>query len=116
MRSRSSVRTARMTMGAAAGGRSATRELRGSGASISGLQVLCRREVARLHRIREELLRIVGPELAHGGIGLHHRVHELAAAALDLADVGGHDGIGGLYWLSFSARVVHGGRGAAILH
>src|ERR1044071_10415451 len=110
MRSRSSLRTARMMMGAPSRSRSSTRKLRGSGASISGLQVLGRREVARVHRIREELLRIVGPELAHGGIGLHHGVHQLAVAALDLADVGGHDRIAVLVELPFAARVAHRAR------
>src|SRR5205814_3951321 len=40
-----------------------------------GLQVLRRREVARVHRVLQELLRLVGPELAHVGIAVDHAVH-----------------------------------------
>src|ERR1700704_3013236 len=52
-----------------------------------GLQVFRRREVARVHRILQELLRLVGPELAHVRIGVDHPVHQPAVLALDLADV-----------------------------
>src|SRR5260221_3868436 len=42
-------------------------------------------------RMLEELVRVVGPELADVGIGLDHGVDELAALLLDLADVDGAD-------------------------
>src|SRR2546425_12829100 len=35
-----------------------------------GLQVFRRREVARVHRALQELLRVVGPELAHVRVGV----------------------------------------------
>src|SRR3954469_13004618 len=40
------------------------------------LQVLRRREVPRVHRVLQELLGLVGPELADVGIGMDHRVHQ----------------------------------------
>src|SRR6266404_4101112 len=52
-----------------------------------GLQVFRRREVARVHRVLQELLRVVGPELAHVRIGVDHAVHQPGVLALDLADV-----------------------------
>ncbi len=47
------------------------------------LEVLRGRVVARIHRVREELLRFVGPELADVRIGVDHRVHQPAFLALD---------------------------------
>src|SRR6266850_2433409 len=52
-----------------------------------GLQVLRRREVARVHWVLQELLRVVGPELAHVGIGVDHAVHQAPVLALHLADI-----------------------------
>src|SRR2546422_8927592 len=52
-----------------------------------GLQVLRRREVARGHRVPQELLRVMRPELAHAGIGVDHAVHQPPALALHLAGV-----------------------------
>src|SRR5713226_5040668 len=52
-----------------------------------GLQIFRRREVARVHRVLQELLRVVGPELAHVGIGVDHAVHQAPVLALHLADV-----------------------------
>src|SRR5690349_19306949 len=53
----------------------------------SRLAVPAGRELPRVHRLLEELLGIVGPELAHGRIGVDHRVLEHAADLLDLPDV-----------------------------
>src|SRR5207247_2882313 len=52
-----------------------------------GLQVLRRREVARVHRVLQELLRVIRPELAHIGIGVDHAVQQASVLALHLADV-----------------------------
>src|SRR5947207_13067273 len=49
-----------------------------------GLQVLRRRKVARVHRVLQELLRVIGPELAHVGIGVDHAVHQPPVLALHL--------------------------------
>src|SRR5262249_29636671 len=38
------------------------------------LEVLCRRVVARIDRVLQEFVLVVGPELADVGIGLDHRV------------------------------------------
>src|SRR5712675_1451363 len=51
------------------------------------LEILRGRPVARVHRILQELLRLVGPELAHVRIGLDDPVHQPSVLALDLADV-----------------------------
>src|SRR6516164_6453672 len=54
----------------------------------SRLDVLSARPgLAIVDRMLEELVRVVGPELADVGIGLDHGVDELAALLLDLADV-----------------------------
>src|SRR5436190_6055221 len=55
--------------------------------AIRLLAVLAWREVARVHRVREEVLRVVDPELADGGDGVDDRVLQTAADALDLTDV-----------------------------
>src|SRR3954467_5509974 len=52
-----------------------------------GFQVLRRRPVARVHRVLQELLRIVGPELADVRIRVDDGVRQAAGPALDLADV-----------------------------
>src|SRR6266478_2674387 len=52
-----------------------------------GLQVFRRREVARVHRVLQELFRVVGPELAHVRVGVDHGVHQPPVLALDLSDV-----------------------------
>src|SRR5262249_59817089 len=81
--------------------RSSTRKLRAS--TVLWFEMPGRWKVPRVHGIGEELLRIVSPELAHGGIGLHHRVHQLSIAALDLADVGRHDPVSVLVELPLAA-------------
>src|SRR2546427_1392059 len=50
------------------------------------LEVLGRRIIARINRVRQECLFLVGPELAHIRIGLDHRVYELAILLLAPAD------------------------------
>src|SRR6185295_3064126 len=45
------------------------------------------RELPRVHRLLEELPGVVGPELAHRGVGLDDRVLKRAPDLLDLADV-----------------------------
>src|ERR1051326_1974342 len=54
------------------------------GGSSSALQ---RRIVPRVHRLREEPLLVVRPELAHLRIGLDRRVDELVALPLAAPDV-----------------------------
>src|SRR4051812_10911716 len=44
-----------------------------------GLQVLRRRPVARINRIFEEFLGLVGPELAHVRVRVNDAVHQPAA-------------------------------------
>src|SRR6266852_5598563 len=51
------------------------------------LEILRGRPVARVHRILQELLRLVGPELAHVRVGVDDAVHEAPVLALDLADI-----------------------------
>src|SRR5581483_11394052 len=53
----------------------------------SRLEVLRRRPVARVHRVLQELVGVVGPELAHVRIGLDHRVDQPPLLARHLADV-----------------------------
>src|ERR1700674_4165042 len=53
----------------------------------SRLQILRGREIARVHRVLQELLRVVDPELAHVGISVDHGVHQAPVLALHLADV-----------------------------
>src|SRR5258708_29489529 len=50
------------------------------------LEILRRREIARIDRLREERLFVVGPELTHIGIGLDHGVRELAVFPFAFAD------------------------------
>src|SRR5215470_13432277 len=57
-----------------------------TGAPWSALQ---RRVVARVHRLSQEPLLVVGPELAHVGVGLDRGVDELIALALAAPDVEG---------------------------
>src|SRR3989442_12045532 len=52
-----------------------------------GLQVLRRREVARVHRVLQELLRLLDPELAHVGVGVDPAFHQASVPALHLSDV-----------------------------
>src|SRR6266576_2051482 len=70
-------------------------------------QVLRRREVARVHRVLQELLRIVGPELAHVGIAVDHAVHQPPVLALHLADVDVADHGAVLVEPGLAARGVH---------
>src|SRR6266446_1980051 len=72
-----------------------------------GLQVLRRREVARVHRVLQELFRAVGPELAHVRIGVDHAVHQPAVLALDLADVDVADHVAVLVEPDLAARGVY---------
>src|SRR5882672_12205749 len=72
-----------------------------------GLQVFRRREVARVHRVLQELLRVVGPELAHVGIGVDHAVHQAPVLALNLADVDVADDVAVLVEPDLAARSVH---------
>src|SRR6266545_6452546 len=51
------------------------------------LEVLRRRVVARIDRVLQELVLFIGPELAHIGIGLDHRVDIAPVLLLDLADI-----------------------------
>src|SRR5262249_33038466 len=51
------------------------------------LEILCRRVVARIDRVLQELVLLVGPELADVGIGLDHLVDVSPILLLDLADV-----------------------------
>src|SRR5262249_44071017 len=51
------------------------------------LEILCRRVVARINRGLQELVLLIGPELADVGIGLDHRVDVSPVLLLDLADV-----------------------------
>src|SRR5262245_10677600 len=57
------------------------------------LEILRRRGVARVDRVLQEVVHVVGPELADVRIGLDHRVDQLAALLLDLADVDVADGV-----------------------
>src|SRR6266508_5542611 len=51
------------------------------------LEVLRRRVVARIDRVLQELVLLIGPELADVGIGLDHRVDVAPVLLLDLAEV-----------------------------
>src|SRR3954453_20961074 len=51
------------------------------------LEILGRRIVARINRVLQELVLLVGPELADVGISLDHSVDVLAVLLFDLADV-----------------------------
>src|SRR6516165_4121546 len=51
------------------------------------LEILGRRVVARIDRILEEFVLLIGPELADVGIGLDYRVDVAPVLLLDLADV-----------------------------
>src|SRR5882672_10782249 len=57
----------------------------------SRLQVLGGRPIARIHRVLQELFRLVGPELAHVRVGMDDAVHEAPVLAFDLADVNAAD-------------------------
>src|SRR6267378_5873542 len=57
----------------------------------SRLQILGGRPIARIHRILQELLRLVGPELAHVRVGMDDAVHEAPVLTFDLADVNAAD-------------------------
>src|SRR4030081_3160150 len=72
-----------------------------------GLQVLRRREVARVHRVLEELLRLVGPEIAHVRTGGDRAVHQPPVLALHLADVDVADDVAVLVEGDRAARGVH---------
>src|SRR5262249_19431767 len=51
------------------------------------LEILCRRGVARIERVLQELLLLLGPEMAGVRIGLDHRVDVSLVLLLDLADI-----------------------------
>src|SRR5712664_4940384 len=46
-------------------------------------QVLRRRPVARVHRVLQELLGLVSPELAHVRVGVDDAIHQPAVLALE---------------------------------
>src|SRR5437016_6098372 len=50
------------------------------------LEVLGRRIITRVNRVRQECLFLVGPELAHIRIGFNYRIDELAILLLTPAD------------------------------
>src|SRR2546425_598957 len=52
-----------------------------------GLDVLRRRPVARIHRVLQELLLVIRPELAHVRIRVDDRIDQASFLALDLADI-----------------------------
>src|SRR3954464_9349290 len=58
-----------------------------AGTTRSLLEILGRRVVARINRVLQELVLLVGPELADVGIGLDDSVDVAAVLLLDLADV-----------------------------
>src|SRR6266851_1982883 len=51
------------------------------------LEILGRRVIARIDRVLEEFVLLVGPELADVGIGLDHRVDVSPVLLLDLAEL-----------------------------
>src|SRR5712664_1680582 len=57
------------------------------------LEILGGRPVARVHRILQELLRFVRPELAHVRVGMDDAVHQASVFALYLADVHAADDV-----------------------
>src|SRR5665213_253912 len=63
-----------------------------------------RREVARVDRLREELLLVVGPELTHVVIGLDRLVDVFAAGLFDTADEEVADHVAEVIELDRSAR------------
>src|SRR5215470_11139426 len=63
-----------------------------------------RREVARVDRLRQEPLLVVGPELADVLVGLDRRVDELAVLALAAADVEVADDVAEMIEVERSAR------------
>src|SRR5882672_10924435 len=67
--------------------RTARTDCRNASRTDSGFQVLRGRPIARIDRIFQKLLRIVGPELAHAGIGEDDRVDQPAFLAFDLANI-----------------------------
>src|SRR5712671_5423766 len=74
------------------------------------------RKIARVDRIRQELLRLVGPELACVRISLRDGIDQLAVAALDLADEERHDRVAVLVEPPLAARVAHHAGIAQRLH
>src|ERR1019366_5955472 len=82
----------------------------------SGFYVLGGRDIARIDWGGEEGLRIERPELADVGVGLHHRIYQLAILALDLADEHGHDRIAVLVDFPIAAGIVHRAGIAQCLH
>src|SRR3954463_1812585 len=75
----------------AAGPRETTSDV-GPPRPATSFQVRCCRDVARILRRGEELLRIVAEELAHARDGFHDRVHQLAVLPLDLPYIDVEDG------------------------
>src|SRR5438477_5908881 len=71
-----------------------------------GFGELERRVVAAVLRSGDELARLIGPELAHFGVGGDGGVHQLAAFALHLADVDVEDRLGVLAEADRSHRAV----------
>src|SRR5215813_14306991 len=78
-----------------------------SGALIFALfEILGRGIVARVDGVRQELLLVIGPELADVWILLDHRVHQILALALALTNDDVADGVAILVELDRSARRV----------
>src|SRR5438105_2653688 len=54
---------------------------------MSRLEIFRGRPLARIDRILQELLRIVGPELAHCRVGVDDRIDQSSLLAFDLANI-----------------------------
>src|SRR5215471_20413306 len=74
------------------------------GGRPSARSALHRRIVARVDRLGEEPLLVVGPELAHILVGLDRRVDELVALSLAAPDVEGADDVAQVVEVERTAR------------
>src|SRR5450759_4711497 len=81
--------------------------LRSARISRALLEILRRRYVARVGGGGEELLRIVGPELADIGEGFDDGVHQLTVLALDLADVHAQHRLAVLVAADWTLSLIH---------
>src|SRR5438105_11704510 len=77
---------------------------------MSRLEIFRGRPLARIDRILQELLRIVGPELAHSRIGVDDRVDQASILAFDFANIDVADDIAVLVERYRAARRVDPGR------
>src|SRR5262252_2230611 len=84
------------------------RVLRGEQRTASSLllQILRRRKVARIDRLCQKFLFVVGPELAHVGIGLDHRVDEFTVLPFTFANEHGADDVAEMVEMEGAARSV----------